>query len=78
MQTEKERRALMRRIWQLNLDSDEGRYRLERTEQPWYSSNLRHIRRLGYSFIEDPGNYEVFTKRRLLHYHRRHSGDDFS
>ncbi|HVU75677.1 MAG TPA: hypothetical protein VHD38_02495 [Candidatus Paceibacterota bacterium] len=40
MQTEKERRALMRRIWRLNLESDEGRYRIERFGQPWLVENF--------------------------------------
>lgn len=35
-----ERRALMRRIWKLNLDSDEGRFRLQRFSEPWLVENF--------------------------------------
>lgn len=40
MQSEKERRALMRRIWQLNLESEEGQYRLRQFGKPWLVENF--------------------------------------
>jgi cytidine deaminase len=37
---EKERRALMRRIWNLNVTSEEGRYRLRSYGNPWLVENF--------------------------------------
>jgi cytidine deaminase len=39
MTYEKERRALMRRIWKLNVSSEEGRFRLQRYGYPWLVEN---------------------------------------
>ena len=40
MQNEQERRTLMRQIWNLNIGSEEGRYRLEYYGQPWLVENF--------------------------------------
>jgi cytidine deaminase len=38
--TEQERRSLMRKIWDLNVNSDEGSYRLNRYGEPWLVENF--------------------------------------
>jgi cytidine deaminase len=50
MTKDKDRRALMRRIWNLNVNSDEGVYRLERYGQPWLVENFSEpeVSHLGY------------------------------